>query len=109
MAFVPIDPVFIFVMCAIFVNGGVDCDEKWAVIVYEQKDIYGYCYPERPNTFHMVTIGCAKYDNYRGHQIILGNWGIGKSHTGHPIFIHEIMHLQCLCNFHTPIPEEPRR
>lgn len=85
-----------------------DCNEMWAVYIYDDLDVFKYCYPNI-KSFHWVVIGCATYDDIRGHSIILSNNGIGKSHTGDTIFWHELKHLQCLCNYHASPAEESRR
>ena len=101
--------VTIFSMCALLLGSGeYDCDEKWAVFIYDERDVFKYCYPGE-KSFHFSVIGCAIHGDTRGHTIILGNNGVGKSHTGHQVFLHEVMHLSCLCNFHASPPEEPRR
>jgi hypothetical protein len=102
------DAIFIFSMCAVLTGGVIDCDEQWAVYVYEELDVFKYCYPD-VRSFHYAVAGCATFDNERGHTIILGNKGQGKSHTGESLFTHEIHHLQCLCNYHANPPEPPKR
>jgi len=99
----------IFTMCAIMVGAaGYDCDEKWAVYIYDDFDIWDVCYPGK-KSFHHAIAGCAMYDDNRGYQIILGRGGTADSHTGDDIFLHEIKHLSCLCNYHANPPEPPRR
>jgi len=101
-------PIYIFSMCAVLAGGTVDCNEHWAVYVYEDVDVFQYCYPDVKGLHHRI-LGCATYDDERGHKIILGNSGKGVSHTGESIFAHEIHHLQCLCNYHANPPEPPKR
>jgi hypothetical protein len=101
-------PLYVFSMCAVLAGGVVDCDEHWAIYVYEEIDVFKYCYPEVKGLHHQV-LGCSKFDNERGHSIILGNKGQGKTHTGESLFAHEIHHLQCLCNYHASPPEPPLR
>lgn len=100
--------VIVFSICAILAYGAYDCDEKWAVYIYDEMDVYKYCYPGQKG-FHHVILGCATFDNERGHSIILGNNGVGKSHTGDSILVHEIKHMSCLCNYHASPPELSRR
>ena len=99
-----------FSMCAIFLasSTGYDCDEKWAVYIYDDFDVYKQCYPGARG-FHHAIAGCGMFDDERGHIIILGRSGVGLSHTGDDIFTHEIKHLSCLCNYHAHPPEEPKR
>ena len=95
-------------MCAVLAGGTVDCNEHWAVYVYEDVDVFQYCYPDVKG-FHHRVLGCATYDYERGHKIILGNSGKGITHTGTSVFTHELLHLQCLCNYHANPPELPKR
>ena len=95
-------------MCAVLAGGTVDCNEHWAVYVYEDVDVFQYCYPDVKG-FHHRVLGCATYDYERGHKIILGNSGKGTTHTGTSVFTHELLHLQCLCNYHANPPEPPNR
>lgn len=101
-------PIYIFSMCAVLAGGTVDCGEQWAVYIYEDADVFQYCYPDVKG-FHHRVLGCATYDNDRGHKMILGNSGKGTTHTGTSVFTHELLHLQCLCNYHANPPEKPRR
>ena len=101
-------PIYIFSMCAVLAGGTVDCNEQWAVYIYEDADVFQYCYPDVKG-FHHRVLGCATYDNERGHKMILGNSGKGTTHTGTSVFTHELLHLQCLCNYHANPPEPPKR
>ena len=99
----------VFSMCAILLaTSGYDCEEKWVVYIYDDFDVYKYCYPGQKE-FHHVVVGCGTYNDIRGHTIILGRNGTADSHTGDNVFIHEIKHLACLCNYHASPPEDPRR
>jgi len=100
--------ITVFSICAILVNGGYDCDEKWAIYIYDDMDVFKYCYPG-VKSFHYFIQGCGLMDDTRGHAIIIGNSGVGKTHTGHSLIHHELLHLQCLCNYHSNPPEEPKR
>lgn len=100
--------ITVFAICAVLASGGYDCDEKWAIYVYDDMDVWKYCYPG-VRSFHLSIAGCGTFDNMRGHSIILGNSGYGTSHTGHSVLYHEILHLQCLCNFHGSPPDPPKR
>jgi len=99
--------ITVFSICAILA-GGYDCDEKWAVYIYDDFDVFKYCYPNTKGLYHAV-MGCSTYDDNRGHSMILGRNGIGITHTGDTILAHEIKHLQCLCNYHSNPPESPKR
>lgn len=103
-----IDALYMFSICAVLAGGFVDCDEHWAVYIYEEIDVYKYCYPDTRGLHHVV-LGCAKFDDERGHSMILGNKGQGIAHDGLSILAHEIKHLQCLCNYHASPPEPPKR
>ena len=105
MAVPPIEPV-IFLICAFFADGAIDCDEKWVVYVYDIPDVYKYCYPNAKGLHHFI-VGCAIFDDERGHTIILSN--NPNTHTGDGTLWHEVKHLQCLCNFHANPPEDPKR
>ena len=100
--------ITVFTMCAIMMSGAYDCNEKWVIYLYEELDVFKYCYPG-VKSFHFTIAGCAVFDEIRGHSIIVGEGGNGKSHTGHTVLWHEIKHLQCLCDFHANPPEKPRR
>lgn len=105
--------LLIYVICALIGPDGYDCDEKWVIYMYPQvEDVFEYCYPGQ-KVFHLAVDGCATFDDDRGYNIIVGSNMNEISHTGDIVWWHEIMHLQCLCDFHgnppEVAPEAPRR
>lgn len=104
---IPIE-LILFTMCAL-IGEGYDCDETWIIFYYPQEsDVFEYCYPG-VKEFHFAIAGCAVFDNNRGHWMIFGKDINERSHTGQSVFLHEIKHMKCLCNFHANPPEPPRR
>lgn len=97
----------VFSICAVLYAGEYDCDEKWDIYVYEEREVQMYCYPNR--SINMMVAGCAFYDHNKGYKIIIGNGGKGISHTGESVLEHELKHLKCLCDFHAIPPEPPKR
>jgi len=99
----------VFSICAILVNGmDYDCSEKWVIYIYDDPDVFRYCYPGAKE-FHWGIKGCATWDKNRGYHIILADEGIGVTDGGVSLISHEIKHLQCLCNYHANPPEKPKR
>jgi len=78
-----------------------NCDEKWVVYWYPQeKDVFKYCYPE-VKKLHWFILGCAEFDDERGHSIIIGSAANEMYRDSEEtVFQHEIRHLKCRCNFH---------
>lgn len=77
-----------------------DCDHKWVLyLIPSVYDVYEYCYPNS-KSFHIVVLGCATYDDEKAHFMIIGNQLHEKSHTGHSVLEHELLHMKCRCNFH---------
>lgn len=96
------DDTKVWKMCALtdedpFYN----CDEIWAIFFLPTtKDVTIYCYPEKQKSMYFVVAGCATFNDYRGHSVIVGSLWNSTSHTGQLVLDHELLHLKCRCNFH---------
>jgi len=96
------------VICAVMLNGAVDCDEPWTVLLFDDMNLNWFCNPDEDPEKAFIR-GCAWWTENYGVWMAVSNNGFAVNGTGHSTFNHEMRHLSCLCAFHDDPPEAPNR